>query len=153
MVRATQNKKQSKATGTQTTVLRRKTTKEIQHGVVSCLAKYIKEIVYPDFSELREEIGKHEFVSMRIDLGTNDPDTGDEFTLPSWTKVLFVLPNCAIVQEVCLTWTATRFKTHKIMYGEEWESKFHGWIDADHPRHQDCLDSWEEGMREYGADI
>jgi hypothetical protein len=153
MVRATQNKKESKATGTQTIVPRRQTTKEIKHGVVSCLAKYIKEIVHPDYCELREEIGKHEFLSMRLGLGTYNPDTGDEFALPNWTKVLFILQDCVIVQEVSLTWNVTRFKTHKLMLGEEWQSKFHEWIDADHPRYQDCLDSWEEGMREYGADI
>ena len=58
MVRAQTQKRQSKATGTQTTVLRRKTTKQIKSDVVSCLAKYIKEIVYPDYTELREEIEK-----------------------------------------------------------------------------------------------
>ena len=78
MVRATQNKKQSKATGTQTTVLRRKTTKQIKNDVVSCLVKYIQNIVQPDYTELREEIGKHEFVSMRLGLGTYDEDTGEE---------------------------------------------------------------------------
>ena len=152
MVRAPQQK-ESKTLGTQTAVLRRKTAKEIKHDVVSCLAKRVSEIVYPDFSQLRDEIEQHEFVSMRLGLGTYNPDNGNEFNLPGWSKVLFVLPNCAIVQEVCLTWNVTRFKTHKILFGEEWENKFHEWIDEDHPRYEDCLDSWDEGMREYGADV
>ena len=97
MVRATQ-KRQTKATGTQTTVLCRKTTKQIQSDVVSCLAKYITEIVHPDYTELRDEIEKHEFVSMRLGLGTYNPDNGNEFVLPGWAKVLYVLPSCAIVQ-------------------------------------------------------
>ncbi len=127
--------------------------KKVRNDIATCVSKMIKETVFPEYKELRAEIAKHPFLSMRLNLGTYNPETGDEFNAEVWSKILFVLPDCVIVQEVLLTWNATRFKTFKINFGEEWDSKFVEFIDEDHDRYSDVLESWDEGMREYGAEI
>ena len=130
----------------------RRTTKQIKHDVVSCLARKIHELNHPDYSSLRAEIEEHEYVSMRLTLGTYDEDTGREFRGPCWVKVLFVLQNCAIVQEVEMSASVYRFKTYKVMFGDEWTNKFHEWIDqGEHPRFHDVNAAWFDGMAMYGA--
>ncbi len=127
--------------------------KKLRNDIATCVSKLIKETVFPEYKELRAEIAKHPFLSMRLNLGMFNPETGDELNAGVWSKVLFALSDCAIVQEVLLTWNVTRFKIYKISFGDEWDSKFVEFIDEDHDRYDDIHESWEEGMREYGAGI
>ncbi len=127
--------------------------KKQRNDIASCVSKLIKETLFPDYKDLCEEIQRHEFISMRLNLGRFNPDTGDEFTAPVWAKALFVLPDCAIVQEVQVSYDATRFKTYKVMFGQEWEQKFAEYIGSDHEQYEICLELWQDGMRYYGADV
>jgi hypothetical protein len=48
--------------------------------------------------------------------------------------------------------THTRFAVYKVPLSK-WEGAFGEWIDEDHSRYYDCHDSYQEGMRAYGADV
>ena len=116
--------------------------KKQSFDVTACISRVISEIIRPDFSEVIREIDSHEFVYMKLSM----PESGEG---PVWGKVLFALEGCAIVQEVERTWNVTRFKTYKISYGTEWDSKFVGWVDPGHERYEDVLMCWEEGADMY----
>jgi hypothetical protein len=113
-------------------------------SVENLVAKIIVEKLQPDFTALREEIAKHQFVRMKDDL---------DCTGSSWNKVLFTTSESAIVQEVELTFNQTRFRTHNVAFGAEWKNKFVNWIDADNECYIIVLDCWERGMAMYGANV
>ena len=114
------------------------------------ISQVISDILQPDYTDLRNEIEKHAFVRMKLNLGTFNPESGDEFTTPVWGKVLYTCKECAIVQELELTWNVARFKTYRIMFGCEWESKFIEFIDEDHPDYDRIgQSSWVDGYRMY----
>ncbi len=107
----------------------------------STVASLIVDKLQPDYSTLRAEIERHQFVSMNF----HTPD------YVHWYKVLFTTDYYAIVQQVLLDVGYTRFRTYKIALSAEWDDKFVGWIDEEHERYYDVLDSWNEGMGMYGA--
>ena len=117
-------------------------------SIANCVAKIIVETLEPNYSALRKEIERHEFVYMKLNLGKFNPQTGNEFTAPVWGKVLFTCKECAIVQELDMTREltmhrqATRFSTYKIMFGEEWDTKFVEYIDKDYPRYDSIYSCW-----------
>tara|TARA_B110000467_G_C17832225_1_gene220538 strand:+ start:59 stop:484 length:426 start_codon:yes stop_codon:yes gene_type:complete len=116
----------------------------------SVISKVIKDILEPDYTKLRKEIEKTLFVKMKLNLGTFNPESGEEFVTPVWGKVMYTCKECAIVQELELTWNASRFKTYKIMFGNEWDTKFVSFINEDHPDYIHLgLRTWEDGYHMY----
>ena len=115
-------------------------------SVENLVANLIVEKLQPDFTALRDEIAKHKFVHMKLNLD-------EAFDAPTWAKVLFTTSESAIVQEVELTFDQTRFVTFNVAFGAEWDKCFVNWIDEDHSRFRDVLDCWERGMGMYGANV
>ena len=160
MVRA-QQKRQVEPTKTTDAVLCRKTTHQIKYDVVNCLAKYIHEISHPDFSELKADLEQVEFVIMKMypDEFMTHPETGEQVnvSVPERLKVLYVLDNCAILQELHLNEGDTRYKTFRVMFGHEWDTMFKGWITPVNQEYdgeyQECVDSWKNGICEYGFEL
>ena len=94
--------------------------------------------IQPDYSELREQLEGHEYVSLKVKGGTR----GD------WCKILFTTSDTAVVQEVELTCGHTRFQVFKVDLSE-WDTKFVEWLDNDWI----VRDCGERGMRMYEAQI
>ena len=107
--------------------------------VSSILETYVQT---PDYSEKRAEIESHTFVTMKL--------PGDR--VPHWYKVLFTTSDTAVVQEVLMTWDQTRFVVTPIPLSE-WDTKFVEWIDEDHQRFWEVDESWQQGARQYGANV
>ncbi len=121
-----------------------------------------KALLEPDYTEKREEIESHKYVSLKLDLGIIDPVTGNESEDADWGKVLFTTSDSAIVQAVELEYGSTRFKVYKIALGEEWDMKFVEWIDEDwEGTNRDGYDTsysvvhecWQEGAKMYFEEI
>ena len=106
-----------------------------------CLADLIVEQMQPDYTAIREEIQRHPFVIMKLTRCNH------------WYKVLFTTDYFAIVQELELTVGHSRFKTYKIAFGDEWNTKFREWMDLDQDRYEDALNCWQRGMGMYGARV
>ena len=123
--------------------------KQTSFDINECIARVIAHTIRPDYTSLIAEINQHEFVAMRFSLGTFDPETGAEYTATSWGKVLFTLEDCCILESLERIWNSTRFKTYKIKYDGEWETRFVEYIDPGHPRYEDASLCWEEGMFMY----
>ena len=111
---------------------------------LQCLAQVIIQTITPDYSKLIAEINQHEFIITK-------PEPESQW-LPKWCKILFTTSDTCVVQECELTFTENRFKTWGIPLGE-WERFFFGWIDEDHNRYGDAQMCWDDGMRQYGADV
>ena len=111
-------------------------------SIGNTVANLIVDKLQPDYSTLRAEIESHQFVSMKFHVRW----------CASWHKILFTTDYHAIVQEVLLTSGHTRFRTYKLELSD-WSNKFRGWIDEEHERYYDVLDSWNRGMGQYGANV
>ena len=103
----------------------------------------------PDYSIKREEIESHPFVLLKHD--EINPATGQRY-LSVWNKVLFTTSDCAVCQEVLITWNVTRFRVRKIELSD-WDNMFVEWIDENHDRYLDVYRSWDEGYNMYGANV
>ena len=111
-----------------------------------CVNALIGEILQgyvqqPDYSELREEIQKHEYATLRLPQ--------DEC---KWFVLLYVTSDTVVIQEAELTFDQTRFKVH-IVNLAEWNGVFCKWLDEDDERYFDVDACYRDGMRMYGADV
>ena len=110
--------------------------------VAQVLSSYVQT---PDYSELREDIEKHAYARLRLKTDACDKDG-------YWYKILFTTSDCAVVQDVLLTWRDTRFAVHKVPLAD-WTDVFVEWMDEDHNRYDDCHYEYQRGMRSWGADV
>jgi len=118
--------------------------------VNALIAKLVTDLVNPpNYDALREQIASHDYVLLK-DKQVYRDDCSDTFT--SWYKILFTASDCVVVQAVLLDVTHTRFAVYKVPLSK-WEGAFDEWIDEDHSRYYDCHNSFQEGMRTYGADV
>ena len=125
--------------------------RQTSFDLTACISRIIAETVRPDFSKLIDEINKHAFVSMRLDLGTYLGT--DVCTCACWGKVLFTLEGCCIIQEVQRSYDVdnNRFKVYKVGFGSEWDRKFVEYIDSDHHRYDDVVMCWDDGAEMYST--
>ena len=111
---------------------------------LSVVAKLIAETLRPDYSKLIKEISEHEFMWTK-------PNPTSQW-LPVEHRVMFTTEDTCVVQECQLSLGHTRF----IVFGihlSEWETYFMGWVDDNDGWLGSTIESWDEGMRFYGADV
>ena len=108
----------------------------------------------PDFEQLKEEIRAHEFGNFYWEVVKGSRETPTSADHYNCKKILFVNETSLIVQDVELSYDATRFETFKI-YLEDWGKCFATWdLTTRSEPHEESLVSWqriwENGLRHYG---
>ena len=118
--------------------------------VNTVIAKLVTDLVNPpNYDALREQLESHDYVKL-FDKQVYRDDCSDAFS--SWYKILFTTSDCVVVQAVLLEVTHTRFAVYKVPLSK-WGDAIDEWINEDHNRYADCHDSYQNGMRMYGADV
>ena len=107
----------------------------------------------PDFEQLKEEIRAHEFGNFYWEVvkGRRETPTSQEHY--NCKKILFVNETSVIVQDVELSYDATRFETFKI-YLEDWGKCFATWdLTTRSESHEQmkvtCARIWKNGFTQY----